>query len=182
MMENSIEKSGQVPEKHKKHHYNYLQDLIKEKYMYLRDENPSKAKLVLRTKGKLSDPWNIAMFLSIILSVVGQWIWIQNETFFVLCLIADVLLFASIIFGDYIFCIMNIVSILVYIIAIVVALRLNNSEIDAVFFVAIEGAIAVTYFILRYQPQLKPFKIGIFKKSLYKKVFGIDIYNEFFNQ
>ncbi len=181
-MDETLRNEKQLPSDYHKKHYGYLQNVIKERYLHLRDCDETKTKLVLREEGEFSDPWNVALLLSVIIAFIGQLIYINGEPIvFGGCLVADMILLVSVLCGKEMVCIMNITSVIVMTIAMIFGLYNNALTGEATTIIIIEGILAITYFFLRYQPQFKPFNIHKILELLVRKILGEDICNSYFS-
>lgn len=163
-MQKTKMKNNCFPISYEKKHFEYIQSIIKDRYL-LGEEYPVNGEIMpLREKCKLIDPWNIAMLLCMIFllftACLGE---IPNIMLGMECTV--LILF---IINIYLKHEKKAISMCIGLLCIIG--KMINAviyEIPAWYFLfsIVQMIIAITYFILSYQPQIK--KID-YKKLFYK--------------
>lgn len=178
-MEESQRATEKLPQSYKKKHFEYFQRILEERFLELWQEDKDKARWVLRVYSRLEDPWNIVMFLSIVIAAAGHVIYINNELVLILCLTADILLASAIISNNRVFSFLNFISVLMYLLVLILGVLFNGITYNAAGVVIIEGMMAIAYWFLRYQPQLKQIDWKLYAERFKRNILGDDICDKY---
>lgn len=130
----------------------------------------------MREKGKCSDPWNIALLISVISFCLGAYLYIQSETIRIWCLIAGAALAMCTFAGGGLYLLLNIIFILCHV-AVICSIVFKQDTLDkGVVFILFGVMAAAIYFLLRYQPHFIKIDFKAIKEKLKRMIIGDDAF------
>lgn len=171
-MQEAKKNYNSFPISYEKKHFEYIQNIIRDRYVLGEKHLVNERVMPLREKGRLRDPWNSAMALCITCLLIFACF----EKIPIGLLILEFVFFITFLINIYLRYKKKVILMCTGWICIIgkVLISINFYEVSIIYllFSIIQIIIAITYFVLSYQPQLK--KID-YKKMLFKLKRGIMI-------